>query len=234
MLRIHNLNVHYGVIHALHDLSLEVAKGEIVTLIGSNGAGKSTTLLALSGLLQPSGGTLEFDGKDLRTVPAHIRVSSGLVQVPEGRRVFSTLSVAENLALGAYTRRDKAAIPNDLEEVYELFPRLRERRSQAAGTMSGGEQQMLAVGRALMSRPRLLLLDEPSLGLAPLLVKEIFNVIKRIRERGVTVLLVEQNAHMSLAISDRAYVLETGRVVMSGLANELARDPRIKAAYLGA
>jgi branched-chain amino acid transport system ATP-binding protein len=234
MLRIHNLNVHYGVIHALHDLSLEVAKGEIVTLIGSNGAGKSTTLLALSGLLQPSGGTLEFDGKDLRTVPAHIRVSSGLVQVPEGRRVFSTLSVAENLALGAYTRRDKAAILNDLEEVYELFPRLRERRSQAAGTMSGGEQQMLAVGRALMSRPRLLLLDEPSLGLAPLLVKEIFNVIKRIRERGVTVLLVEQNAHMSLAISDRAYVLETGRVVMSGLANELARDPRIKAAYLGA
>jgi branched-chain amino acid transport system ATP-binding protein len=234
MLRIHNLNVHYGVIHALHDLSLEVAKGEIVTLIGSNGAGKSTTLLALSGLLQPSGGTLEFDGKDLRTVPAHLRVSSGLVQVPEGRRVFSTLSVAENLALGAYTRRDKAAVPNDLEEVYTLFPRLRERRAQAAGTLSGGEQQMLAVGRALMSRPRLLLLDEPSLGLAPLLVKEIFNVIKRIRERGVTVLLVEQNAHMSLAISDRAYVLETGRVVMSGGASELARDPRIKAAYLGA
>src|SRR4028118_913149 len=234
MLRIHNLNVHYGVIHALHDLSLEVAKGEIVTLIGSNGAGKSTTLLAPSGLLQPSGGTLEFDGKDLRTVPAHLRVSSGLGQVPEGRRVFSTLSVAENLALGAYTRRDKAAIPGDLEEVYTLFPRLRERRAQAAGTLSGGEQQMLAVGRALMSRPRLLLLDEPSLGLAPLLVKEIFNVIKRIRERGVTVLLVEQNAHMSLAISDRAYVLETGRVVVSGQAKELARDPRIKAAYLGA
>src|SRR4028118_1267949 len=166
MLRIHNLNVHYGVIHALHDLSLEVAKGEIVTLIGSNGAGKSTTLLAPSGLLQPSGGTLEFDGKDLRTVPAHLRVSSGLGQVPEGRRVFSTLSVAENLALGAYTRRDKAAIPGDLEEVYTLFPRLRERMAQAAGTLSGGEQQMLAVGRAMMSRPRLLWLGEPGLGLA--------------------------------------------------------------------
>jgi branched-chain amino acid transport system ATP-binding protein len=234
MLRIQNLNVHYGVIHALHDLSLEVAQGEIVTLIGSNGAGKSTTLLALSGLLQPTSGALEFDGKDLRAVPAHLRVSSGLVQVPEGRRVFSTLTVAENLALGAYTRRDKENITSDLEEVYTLFPRLRERMSQAAGTLSGGEQQMLAVGRAMMSRPRLLLLDEPSLGLAPLLVKEIFNVIQRIRERGVTVLLVEQNAHMSLAISDRAYVLETGRIVMTGVAKELARDPRIKAAYLGA
>src|SRR4028119_621794 len=203
MLRVQNLNVYYGVIHALHDVSLEVAEGEIVTLIGSNGAGKSTTLLALSGLLQPSSGAMEVDGKDLGSVPAHLRVSSGLVQVPEGRRVFATISVAENLTLGAYTRRDKAAIPGDLEEVYELFPRLRERRSQAAGTMSGGEQQMLAVGRALMSRPRLLLLDEPSLGLAPLLVKEIFNVVKRIRDRGVTVLLVEQNAHMALAIADQ-------------------------------
>jgi branched-chain amino acid transport system ATP-binding protein len=234
MLRVHNLNVYYGVIHALHDVSLEVAEGEIVTLIGSNGAGKSTTLLALSGLLQPAGGAIEFDDKDLMDVPPHRRVNAGLVQVPEGRRVFATLSVAENLDLGAYTRRDKAAKQQDLEEVFTMFPRLRERRNQPAGTLSGGEQQMLAVGRALMSRPRLLLLDEPSLGLAPLLVKEIFQVLKRIRDRGVTVLLVEQNAHMSLAIADRAYVLETGRIVMSGPAAELARDPRVKAAYLGA
>lgn len=234
MLHINDLNVHYGVIHALHDVSLRVDEGEIVTLIGSNGAGKSTTLLALSGLLRPSSGTIDFTGKNLLTVPPHERVSSGLVQVPEGRRVFGTMTVAENLDLGSYTRRDKAAVQKDLEEVYDLFPRLRERRQQAAGTMSGGEQQMLAVGRALMSRPRLLLLDEPSLGLAPLLVKEIFNVIKRIRDRGVTVLLVEQNAHMSLAIADRAYVLETGRIVMSGAANEIARDSRIKEAYLGA
>ena len=234
MLRIENLNVYYGVIHALHDLSLEVGAGEIVTLIGSNGAGKSTTLLALSGLLQPQSGTVQFDGKNLLAMPAHTRVTSGLVQVPEGRRVFSSLSVAENLALGAYARRDKADVQKDLDDVYALFPRLSERKSQAAGTMSGGEQQMLAVGRAMMSRPRLLLLDEPSLGLAPLLVKEIFNVVKRIRERGVTVLLVEQNAHMSLAIADRAYVLETGRIVMSGVAKELARDARVKAAYLGA
>lgn len=234
MLRIENLNVSYGVIHALHDVSLEVAQGEIVTLIGSNGAGKSTTLLALSGLLQPTSGALRFEDKNLLSMAAHERVAAGLVQVPEGRRVFATLSVAENLALGAYTRRDKGEIECDLEEVYTLFPRLRERKTQAAGTMSGGEQQMLAVGRALMSRPRLLLLDEPSLGLAPLLVKEIFNVVRRIRERGVTVLLVEQNAHLSLAIADRAYVLETGRIVMEGEARQIARDPRIKAAYLGA
>lgn len=234
MLFIENLNVHYGVIHALHDVSLEVKSGEIVTLIGSNGAGKSTTLLALSGLLTPTSGSLIFEDKNLNDISAHGRVSAGLVQVPEGRRVFSSLSVAENLDLGAYTRKDKAQASKDLQEVYELFPRLAERRNQAAGTMSGGEQQMLAVGRALMSRPRLLLLDEPSLGLAPLLVKEIFNVIKRIRERGVTVLLVEQNAHMSLAIADRAYVLETGRMVMSGSAKEIERDPRVKEAYLGA
>ena len=234
MLQIQNLNVHYGVIHALHDLSLEVNKGEIVTLIGSNGAGKSTTLLALSGLLKPTNGAITFDGKTLSTRSAHERVADGLVQVPEGRRVFATMSVAENLSLGAYTRRDKTEIKRDLDEVCDLFPRLRERWNQAAGTMSGGEQQMLAVGRAMMSRPRLLLLDEPSLGLAPLLVKEIFNVVQRIRDRGVTVLLVEQNAHLSLAIADRAYVLETGRVVMSGDAKTLAKDPRIKAAYLGA
>lgn len=234
MLSIENLNVHYGVIHALHDVALQVNAGEIVTLIGSNGAGKSTTLLALSGLLVPTSGTILFDGKNLLHTPAHVRVAHGLVQVPEGRRVFSSLSVAENLDLGAYTRKDKAQVAKDLAEVYQLFPRLAERKNQAAGTMSGGEQQMLAVGRALMSRPRLLLLDEPSLGLAPLLVKEIFNVIKRIRERGVTVLLVEQNAHMSLAIADRAYVLETGSIVMNGPAQEIERDPRVKAAYLGA
>jgi branched-chain amino acid transport system ATP-binding protein len=234
MLSIENLHVHYGVIHALHDVSLHVNQGEIVTLIGSNGAGKSTTLLALSGLLSPTSGAMLFEGRNLNEIPAHGRVAQGLVQVPEGRRVFSSLSVAENLDLGAYTRKDKAQAARDLTEVYELFPRLAERKNQAAGTMSGGEQQMLAVGRALMSRPRLLLLDEPSLGLAPLLVREIFNVIKRIRERGVTVLLVEQNAHMSLAIADRAYVLETGRIIMNGPAKEIERDPRVKAAYLGA
>ena len=234
MLQVENLNVHYGVIHALHDVSLHVNSGEIVTLIGSNGAGKSTTLLALSGLLIPTSGAMLFEGKNLLEIPAHQRVSAGLVQVPEGRRVFSSLSVAENLDLGAYTRKDKVQVAKDLIEVYELFPRLAERKNQAAGTMSGGEQQMLAVGRAMMSNPRLLLLDEPSLGLAPLLVKEIFNVIKRIRERGVTVLLVEQNAHMSLNIADRAYVLETGSIVMSGDAKEIERDPRVKEAYLGA
>lgn len=234
MLKVENLNVHYGVIHALHDVSLSVEEGEIVTLIGSNGAGKSTTLLALSGLLTPTSGQLFFADKNLLSLPPHERVKAGLVQVPEGRRVFATLSVAENLDLGSYARRDKEPIARDLDEVYELFPRLKERRNQAAGTMSGGEQQMLAVGRALMSRPKVLLLDEPSLGLAPLLVKEIFNVIKRIRERGVTVLLVEQNAHLSLEIADRAYVLETGRIVMQGAAKEIAGDPRVKAAYLGA
>ncbi len=234
MLSIQNLNVHYGVIHALHDLSLEVNRGEIVTLVGSNGAGKSTTLLALSGLLKPTSGEISFDGRALSTRSAHERVSDGLVQVPEGRRIFPQMSVQENLGLGAFTRKDHAAIKKDLDEVCELFPRLRERWKQLAGTMSGGEQQMLAVGRAMMSRPKLLLLDEPSLGLAPLLVKEIFSVVQRIRERGVTVLLVEQNAHLSLAIADRAYVLETGRVVMSGDAKTLAKDPRIKEAYLGA
>ena len=233
MLRIEGLSVFYGVIQALHEVSLRVEAGEIVTLIGSNGAGKTTTLLALSGLLRPTSGTVSFDGKNLLALPPHERVAAGLVQVPEGRRVFSTMSVAENLSLGAWARKDKDKIAGDLDEVYALFPRLAERKSQAAGTMSGGEQQMLAVGRAMMSRPRLLLLDEPSLGLAPLLVKEIFNVVQRIRERGVTVLLVEQNAHLSLQVADRAYVLETGRVVMEGEARALARDPRVKAAYLG-
>ena len=234
MLQIENLSVFYGVIGALHDLSLFVEQGEIVTLIGSNGAGKTTTLAALSGLVSPRSGRIRFVDEDLLKMPPHERVPAGLVQVPEGRRVFASMSVAENLDLGAYTRSDKANMASDLREVYELFPRLAERKNQAAGTMSGGEQQMLAVGRALMSRPKLLLLDEPSLGLAPLLVREIFSVVKRIRERGVTVLLVEQNAHLALEIADRAYVLETGRLIMEGDAKTLAKDPRVKAAYLGA
>ncbi len=233
MLKVENLSVHYGVIEALHEISLEIAQGEIVTLIGSNGAGKTTTLGALSGLLKPSSGQISFEGRDLSSVAAHERVPLGLVQVPEGRRIFSTMTVSENLDLGAYTRADRNEVARDLQEVFELFPRLLERKNQAAGTMSGGEQQMLAVGRALMSRPKLLLLDEPSLGLAPLLVKEIFAVVKRIRERGVTVLLVEQNANLALEIADRAYVLETGRMVMSGPAKQIAGDPRVKAAYLG-
>ncbi len=234
MLVIENLSVHYGVIQALHEISLEIERGEIVTLIGSNGAGKTTTLGAVSGLLKPSSGAIRFEGRDLMSVPAHERVPMGLVQVPEGRRIFSAMSVRENLDLGAYTRSDKTEVAKDLEEVFALFPRLLERKNQAAGTMSGGEQQMLAVGRALMGRPQLLLLDEPSLGLAPLLVKEIFGVVKRIRERGVTVLLVEQNANLALEIADRAYVLETGRVIMDGPARQIAGDPRVKAAYLGA
>lgn len=234
MLVVENLSVHYGVIQALHGISLEIARGEIVTLIGSNGAGKTTTLGALSGILQPSGGRITFEDQDLSAVAAHLRVPMGLVQVPEGRRIFASMSVAENLDLGAYARSDKTEIAKDLEEVFALFPRLLERRNQAAGTMSGGEQQMLAVGRALMSRPKLLLLDEPSLGLAPLLVKEIFGVVKRIRERGVTILLVEQNANLALEIADRAYVLETGKLIMSGPASQIAGDPRVKEAYLGA
>ncbi len=234
MLSIQNLSVRYGPIEALHGISLEVNRGEVVTLIGSNGAGKTTTLGAVSGLLPLAGGTISFDGRDITGMPAHKRVPMGLVQVPEGRRIFGTMSVAENLDLGAYARTDRANLRAELDEIYALFPRLFERRNQAAGTMSGGEQQMLAVGRALMSRPKLLLLDEPSLGLAPLLVKEIFAVVRRIRESGVTVLLVEQNAHQALDVADRAYVLETGRISMSGDAKTLAKDPRIKAAYLGA
>ena len=233
MLSIRNLRVRYGPIEALHDVSLEVNRGEVVTLIGSNGAGKTTTLGAVSGLLPLASGTILFDGQDITKLPPHKRVPLGLVQVPEGRRIFGSMSVAENLDLGAYARTDRAALKGELEEIYALFPRLAERKNQAAGTMSGGEQQMLAVGRALMSRPKLLLLDEPSLGLAPLLVKEIFAVVRRIRDAGVTVLLVEQNAHKALEIADRAYVLETGHISMSGNAKDLASDPRIKEAYLG-
>jgi branched-chain amino acid transport system ATP-binding protein len=234
MLEIRNLNVFYGVIQALHDVSLEVREGEIVTLIGSNGAGKSTTLMTLSGVLPAQSGTITFCDQDLNNVPSHQRVGLGLVQSPEGRRVFGELTVTENLDLGAYARNDKAQIKTDWAEIYAMFPRLEERKNQAAGTLSGGEQQMLAIGRALMSKPKLLLLDEPSLGIAPILVREIFRDLKKIRARGVTILLVEQNAHMALEIADRAYVLETGRIILEGDAREIAANPRVKEAYLGA
>ncbi|MCL6614387.1 MAG: ABC transporter ATP-binding protein, partial [Firmicutes bacterium] len=210
-----------------------VAEGEIVTLIGDNGAGKSTTLKTISGLLRPRSGSIRFAGEDLTRVPAHRIVALGISQVPEGRRVFANLTVMENLELGAYCRTDAAGIREDLERVFSLFPRLAERRRQVAGSLSGGEQQMLAMARGLMSRPRLMLMDEPSMGLAPLLVQEIFRIIGEINAAGTTILLVEQNAHMALSIAHRAYVLETGRIVLSGPARELAQDPKVKEAYLG-
>lgn len=234
MLIVSEIDVFYDQIKAIHGVSFEVNQGEIVTLIGSNGAGKSTTLMTLSGLLNPSRGSITFEGRDLLQIKPHQRVSAGLVQCPEGRRAFAEMSVEENLRLGAYARSDKPEIKKDIENVFTMFERLRERRNQLAGTLSGGEQQMLAIGRALLSRPKLLLLDEPSLGLAPLLVREIFRDLQRIRDDGVTILLVEQNAHLALEIADRAYVLETGSVVMEGDASEVARNPRVKEAYLGA
>ena len=233
MLTVDNINVYYGAIHALKGVSLEVKQGQIVTLIGANGAGKSTILRTLSGLLKPKTGKIEFEGKSIAGIPAQNIVKQGISLVPEGRRVFANMSVMENLELGAYIRSDKAGINEDLEKVFVKFPRLAERRSQLAGTLSGGEQQMLAMGRALMSRPRLLLLDEPSMGLAPLLVKEIFSIIQEINESGTTVLLVEQNAHMALSIAHQAYVLETGRITLSGPAHELAASEEIRKAYLG-
>lgn len=233
MLQVKDLNVFYGAIHAVKDISIEVGDGEIVTLIGSNGAGKSTTLHTISGLLKPKSGEIIYDGEDVRGVPAHKLVGQGLVQVPEGRHVFANMTVMENLDLGAYLRKDKEGIAKDLEDVFLKFPRLLERKNQVAGTLSGGEQQMLAMGRALMSKPKLLLLDEPSMGLAPLLVKEIFNIIKEINAAGTTVLLVEQNANMALSIADKAYVLETGRIVLSGTAKELAASEEVRKAYLG-
>jgi len=234
MLDVRDIHVYYGAIHALKGVSLKVEAGSIVTLIGANGAGKSTTLRALSGMLKPTTGMIEFLGQAIGGRPVHKIVRDGLCHCPEGRKVFPQLTVKANLELGAYIRHDKAGIKSDLEQIYEVFPRLKERLSQAAGTLSGGEQQMLAIGRSLMGRPRLLMLDEPSLGIAPLLVQEIFRTIKKINtERQMTILLVEQNAHMALKIADHAYVLETGRVVLSGKASELALDPRIKAAYLG-
>ncbi|WIW70712.1 ABC transporter ATP-binding protein [Anaerosinus gibii] len=233
MLKIENINVFYGAIHAIKDISIEVNEGEIVTLIGANGAGKSTTLRTISGLLKPKTGKITFEGKDIAGIPAQAIVKTGISQVPEGRRVFANMTVMENLELGAYIRSDKSGIAEDMNSVFERFPRLLERKSQLAGTLSGGEQQMLAMGRALMSRPRLLLLDEPSMGLAPLLVKEIFTIVQEINRTGTTVLLVEQNANMALSIANKAYVLETGRITLSGDAKELAASEDVRKAYLG-
>ena len=233
LLEVDSLDVFYGAIHALKGLSLSVDEGEIVTLIGANGAGKSTTLKTISGLLRPRSGTIRFAGQEISRTPADRVVAMGLSQAPEGRRVFQNMTVRENLELGAFTRRDRAGIRNDLEEVLTLFPRLKERLGQQAGTLSGGEQQMLAMGRALMARPRLLLLDEPSLGLAPFLVKEIFRIIGEINRRGTTVLLVEQNAHMALEAAGRGYVLETGEVVLADTGQALLNDPEVQRAYLG-
>ena len=233
MLKVDNINVFYGAIHAIKGISIDVSDKEIVTLIGSNGAGKSTTLRTISGLMKPKTGTIKFEDKDITGVSAHKIVGMGLCQVPEGRHVFSNMTVMENLQLGAYLRKDKAGISQDLEDVFKKFPRLLERKLQVAGTLSGGEQQMLAMGRALMSRPRLLLLDEPSMGLAPLLVKEIFNIIKEINESGTTILLVEQNAKMALDIAHKAYVLETGRITLAGTAKELQNSEAVQKAYLG-
>ena len=233
MLEVKDMEVYYGVIQAIKGVSFEVNEGEVIALIGANGAGKTTILHAVTGLLTPQKGSILFEGKDITKTPAHKIVGLGMAHVPEGRRVFSELSVYQNLKLGAYTRSDKGEIEQTLEMVYKRFPRLAERRNQLAGTLSGGEQQMLAMGRALMSNPRIILMDEPSMGLSPILVNEIFDIIQSVSEAGTTVLLVEQNAKKALAIADRAYVLETGRIVMSGDAKELMNDDSIKKAYLG-
>lgn len=233
MLKVNDIDVFYGNIHALKGVSLEVKEGEIVTLIGANGAGKSTLLKTLSGLLKPKAGTIQYlDGSISGKAPQSI-VKAGISHVPEGRRVFANMTVEENLELGAYLRKDAKEIRKDLQSVYELFPRLHERRKQLSGTLSGGEQQMLAMGRAIMAKPKLLLLDEPSMGLAPLMVKTIFQIIEQINQDGTTILLVEQNANMALSVADRAYVIETGRVVISGTAAELQASEQIKQAYLG-
>ena len=233
MLEIKNLNVHYGVIHALKDVSLKVERGEIVTLIGANGAGKTTTLRTVSGLIKPTSGEIILEGKNITALSAPQRVQMGLSQVPEGRRIFPDMTVLENLELGAFLRKDKAEIKKDLNHAYELFPILGDRKRQTAGTLSGGEQQMLAMARGLMSRPRILLMDEPSMGLAPILVREIFDIIKTINAAGTTILLIEQNASMALSIANRAYVIETGSIVLSGTGEELAKSDKIQQAYLG-
>ena len=233
MLQVKDLSVHYGVIQALRQVSLEVNEGEIVALIGANGAGKTTLLHAISGLVKKSEGEIIFLENSLNKATARSIVSSGITQVPEGRRIFPDMSVAENLLMGAYLRKDKKGIEEDMQKVYERFPRLNERKKQLAGTLSGGEQQMLAMGRALMAKPKLLLLAEPSMGLSPLLVKEIFSIITEINKQGTTVLLVEQNARMALQIANRAYVMETGKIVLSGTGEELAASDEIKKAYLG-
>jgi len=233
MLTIKDLHVHYGGIHALRGIDLEIAEGQIISLIGANGAGKSTTLKSIMGLVNKTSGTIEWNGKDITNLATRHVVKEGIVLCPEGRRVFPDLTVEENLRIGAYLRNDKEGIQKDKEWVYELFPRMKEREWQLAGTLSGGEQQMLAVGRALMSKPKLLMLDEPSLGLAPLVIKDIFAIIKQIKEAGVNVLLIEQNAKAALEISDYAYVMETGIITMSGKGKDLMNDERVKKAYLG-
>jgi len=233
LLEVKDLTVHYNAIQALRGVSFEAAAGEVITLIGSNGAGKSTTLLAISNIIKKTSGTVRFDGIDITGLPPEKIVAAGLVQVPEGRRIFANLTVRDNLEMGAYSRKDRSALPADYETVYGIFPRLKERSRQIAGTLSGGEQQMLAIGRSLMAKPRLLLLDEPSMGLAPILVDEIFSVIRKINQAGTTILLVEQNAYKALGLADRGYVLETGQIVKSGLASELLNDDSVKAAYLG-
>jgi branched-chain amino acid transport system ATP-binding protein len=233
LLELQDVHTYYGNIHALKGISLSIERGEIVTLIGSNGAGKSTTLRTISGLLKPRRGTILLEQKQLDQLQPHEIVALGVIHVPEGRRIFPRLTVQENLAMGAYQRRDKDGIQRDLERVFALFPRLKERLHQKGGTLSGGEQQMLAIGRALMSRPRVLLLDEPSMGLAPVLVEVIFDTIREINQQGITILLVEQNARMALNIAHRGYVLQTGRIVLSGPGSQLANDPMVKAAYLG-
>src|SRR5215210_5269334 len=233
MLSLENVSVSYGAIEALTDIDLHVEQGEVVTLIGANGAGKTTTLRTITGLLEPKEGRVMYEGNQISGIPAHKLVSMGIAMSPEGRGVFANLTVRENLEMGAYIRKDKKGISDDMERGFTIFPRLKEREKQKAGTLSGGEQQMLAMARAMMSRPRLLLLDEPSLGLAPLLVHTIFEAIDEIRAEGTTILLVEQNAHAALGHSDRAYVLETGNIVMEGPSKQLAADPRIKEAYLG-
>jgi branched-chain amino acid transport system ATP-binding protein len=233
VLQVEDLNVYYGAIHALQGISFHVDEGEIVTLIGANGAGKSTTLRTVSGLLRPRTGVVRFKGADITTTPAEQIVRLGISQVPEGRRIFAPLTVRENLMMGAFTRGDPAEIETSLQEVFQSFPRLKERIGQLGGTLSGGEQQMLATGRGLMSRPSLLLLDEPSMGLSPILVEEIFRIIVEINKRGTSILLVEQNAQMALSVAHRAYVLETGRIVLEGRASEIAENPQVKSAYLG-
>ena len=230
MLEVKNLEVYYGVIQAIKGISFEVNEGEVIALIGANGAGKTTTLQTITGMLQPKAGEIIFEGKDISKIPGHKIVSMGMAHVPEGRRVFAELSVYENLKLGAYTRKDKKEIEETLARVYKSFPRLEERKN---GTLSGGEQQMLAMGRALMSKPKIILMDEPSMGLSPILVEEIFHIIREISASGTTVLLVEQNAKKALAIADRAYVLETGNIVLSGDAKEMMNNDSIKKAYLG-
>jgi branched-chain amino acid transport system ATP-binding protein len=233
VLQVDNLNVYYGAIHALQGISFNVEEGEIVTLIGANGAGKSTTLRTLSGLLRSRTGSINFKGQDVSLMPAEKIVELGMSHVPEGRKIFAPLSVRENLMMGAYTRSDQAEIQQTLERVYQSFPRLKERAGQYGGTLSGGEQQMLATARGLMSKPTLMLLDEPSMGLSPILVEEIFRIIVEINKQGTSILLVEQNAQMALSIAHRAYVLETGRIVLSGAAKEIADNPQVKSAYLG-